>query len=667
MCAKPRLVVLIAVFLTVGAMGAATPPALVNYQGVLRDNNDKPLSGSYDMVFRFIDAATGGNEILLDSHTAAGGVSPVSVTGGLFNVALGSGAVTDGSGPGTYTALDAVFRDYGSVWLEVRIGAETLAPRTRVQSAAYALNATSAATAANASALNGFGSSFFLDTSSTYQIKNGPLRIQNSDPSIAAMSLSCNGTSIGFRSNGCSDYGGLFEAGSSSGTGVVGDNGYYGVRGIGTVGGLFYDPPFYNYAYVGDAPDGGGIAAGGQTRGGFFQTATGNFGDFGYSDRGFYEYGVWSHGKTDGGYFENLSGTWGFVADHLGATIRGNGSKNFEQNHPELDDRTITYSSLEGDEVGTYTRGSGRLVGGEARVALGSTFQFVSNPELGLTVYLTPVGAPARLFVADKSTRELLVKAAPGDPDVAFDYLVVGLRIGFEDANVVRQKEQPSPVPSLAGLYQQQALHPELRATTPRARFETMERTAGRAARTAYPKAAELLAKIRAADQGVTESPSSAHARIPGLEAHQRETAVAGPNLTADRQAVIPALAEATDFMTAEGPIEPGDVVSLDAALPGAVRRSAGAGDALVVGCARTTEAGTAPEGQIAVATSHIVLCRVDATYGAVVVGDRLVASPTPGEAMKAEKAPVDSTVLGRAIDALTSGTGLIRVLVGAK
>ena len=32
-----------------------TPPALLNYQGVLRDDQDVPLEGSYDMTFEFYD------------------------------------------------------------------------------------------------------------------------------------------------------------------------------------------------------------------------------------------------------------------------------------------------------------------------------------------------------------------------------------------------------------------------------------------------------------------------------------------------------------------------------------------------------------------------------------------------------------------------------------
>jgi hypothetical protein len=35
------------------AMMAATPPTIINYQGVLRSASDAPLTGSYDMEFRF--------------------------------------------------------------------------------------------------------------------------------------------------------------------------------------------------------------------------------------------------------------------------------------------------------------------------------------------------------------------------------------------------------------------------------------------------------------------------------------------------------------------------------------------------------------------------------------------------------------------------------------
>jgi len=114
---------------------AADPPDAMHYTGVLRDAADNPIEGTVSMVFRFHDAQTGGNEILVDSHGA------VLVTLGLFDAALGTAAVSDGAGPGTYLSLLDMFRDFDDVWLQIQVNGETLTPRVQVASAAYALNA----------------------------------------------------------------------------------------------------------------------------------------------------------------------------------------------------------------------------------------------------------------------------------------------------------------------------------------------------------------------------------------------------------------------------------------------------------------------------------------------------------------------------------------------
>jgi len=93
------------------AVATVLPPPQLNYQGVLRGPADEPLTGTYDMTFRFFDAETGGNEILIDQHIAGFG-KEVIVDGGLFSVELGGGlGILDGSGPGSYTTLIPVFRD----------------------------------------------------------------------------------------------------------------------------------------------------------------------------------------------------------------------------------------------------------------------------------------------------------------------------------------------------------------------------------------------------------------------------------------------------------------------------------------------------------------------------------------------------------------------------
>ena len=54
---------------------------------------------------------------------------------------------------------------------------------------------------------------------------------------------------------------------------------------------------------------------------------------------------------------------------------------------------------------------------------------------------------------------------------------------------------------------------------------------------------------------------------------------------------------------------------------------------------------------------------KVDASYGAIAPGDLLVASPNPGYAMRTAS-PAPGTIIGKALGALESGTGIIPVIV---
>ena len=72
-------------------------------------------------------------------------------------------------------------------------------------------------------------------------------------------------------------------------------------------------------------------------------------------------------------------------------------------------------------------------------------------------------------------------------------------------------------------------------------------------------------------------------------------------------------------------------------------------------------ETGNAGEKLIAVAGR--VPCKVDASYTSVKPGDLLTTSDTRGHAMKATN-PQIGTILGKALEPLDSGTGVIEVLV---
>lgn len=116
------------------------------------------------------------------------------------------------------------------------------------------------------------------------------------------------------------------------------------------------------------------------------------------------------------------------------------GSKNFVTDHPTDPTKEIVYTSLEGPEAGTYIRGTAQLVNGEAVIELPEHFDLVTA-EGGLTVQVTPWGECNGLYVAERSSRRIVVRELQnGRSNVKFDYLVQGVRRGYEHHQVIREK-----------------------------------------------------------------------------------------------------------------------------------------------------------------------------------------------------------------------------------
>jgi len=65
-----------------------------------------------------------------------------------------------------------------------------------------------------------------------------------------------------------------------------------------------------------------------------------------------------------------------------------------------------------------------------------------------------------------------------------------------------------------------------------------------------------------------------------------------------------------------------------------------------------------------AVALTGTVGVKVDAAYGAIATGDLLVASPTPGHAMRAPSPAPEGAVIGKALEPFAGGAGTIRMAV---
>ena len=751
---------------------AATPPARVNYQGVLRDSSGTPLNGTFDLVFRFHSAATGGDEVLVDTHSAAT-MTAVTVTNGLFNVTLGGGVVADGSGPGSFLNLTDLFANYSSVWMGIEVNSQLLLPRIPFESSPYALNAGS---------LEGKPAASFLDTSTAFQFKTGPVAFDGaSDPNRSAVRVygggnrallatntngvgsatlsnydagiralgryglngpdaagvfsDTDGTALAFIAPGVDGIitygvgsGGVFRRGvqgsytteatlataeygidatgptlggrfrnlanSSARVDLAGTtgSGSYGISASGSeYAGEFLNDPFVSGTYLSTQ---WGIQTSGTL---FYGAGAGQFRDSFYwghvqlarGDVGVVAYGTAAAGVFRHG-FENGWDSWAHLADGSSALI-GAGAKNFVQNHPYDPDAEIVYTALEGDEVGTYTRGSAILEHGVARVKLGRSFSWVTNPDIGLTATVTPRGVPVPLAVESVSTTELVVRAETGARDVVFDYVVQGLRAGFERFSVVRPKREDAPIPPMTEHMEVYAAHPELEEYNALERFAALPDAVRGGKKVDLARSEALVAAIGTGDMSkppvrrrsmlTPEHAAQWERDHPGkslaeAEAHAVEPASpANPGqprsspFESDRSQPEPATARdlapvaAVRIQVAE-PVEPGDVLVNDAARPGDFVRAREAGDRGVIGIV-TGEPGARFLAEAPVALAGMVVpCRVDATEFPIGANDLLMASSLVGHAMRAGENPRQGTVIGKALEPLEAGTGVIKVLV---
>ena len=69
-------------------------------------------------------------------------------------------------------------------------------------------------------------------------------------------------------------------------------------------------------------------------------------------------------------------------------------------------------------------------------------------------------------------------------------------------------------------------------------------------------------------------------------------------------------------------------------------------------------------EGRVPLAVVGVVPVNASAENGPIQPGDMLVASSTPGHVMRAGPNPAVGTVIGKALEPLDEGTGVIQMLV---
>jgi len=127
--------------------------------------------------------------------------------------------------------------------------------------------------------------------------------------------------------------------------------------------------------------------------------------------------------------------------------------------------------------------------------------------------------------------------------------------------------------------------------------------------------------------------------------------------------------ADFAEMLPAVEGLEAGDVLTID--LEGILARSTQAYQPTVIGVYSTQPGflggasdGDDLTGKIPLAILGVVPVKASAENGSIQPGDMLVASDTPGHAMRAGEDSPQGTVIGKALEALDDGTGIILMIV---
>ncbi len=249
--------------------------------------------------------------------------------------------------------------------------------------------------------------------------------------------------------------------------------------GSNTVYGVTFAPGAGVYGFVGD--DGYGVsgsAHGSEARGvvGFATRDNG----IGAEGRGNRE-GVFGRVLRSTGFagvhgsVQSTSSYGVFSSGDFGAT----GNKYFVQPHPTDPATNLRLICLEGNESGTYFRGTMSLHKGHAEIPIPEDWQLVSD-DAGITVQVTPRLGSARITIWKKSRENIIVK---GTEDCEFDYVVNGVRRGF--AKLQLRIDNRAYRPTAAGVPYGAELSDEVRSIlvqngTLNADYTPNEVTAGR-------------------------------------------------------------------------------------------------------------------------------------------------------------------------------------------
>jgi hypothetical protein len=521
---------------TVGASSPATPdtadstPTILNYQGIVRVDDEAYDGPTGHFKFAIVDAAAGdGTANYWANDGQANGepatAVPLPVSEGLFNVLLGDTGLT-GMSQAIDAAVFATEPAYLRVWFSPTGAAgsyEALEPNQRIASVAYALHAAYAENAPvnpNAHTVDGFhasavptanrlialddsahlrvprmvdsdNASFYADPASTSILSSLDVRskLHNSNATYVDVNddlrahrfvdrqstgyyvdpgggsvidnmwgnyFAVNehqakaGFTVGDSSSNDIDHGlrvlnpdltGVWVSGSGDHGVWIAGAGDDGVNVSSAVGDGLHVGTTDAYGVNIYESQFSGVYVGNTEATGFYAENVG----WGLYVDSAQHYGVNARGRAGGGFFRDAdSGAYTYAA-YGNYGVLSNRTKNFVQEHPTDPGTLIIYASLEGGEAGTYYRGTARLEQGTAVVKLPEHFSLVTEEE-GLTVQVTPRADCMGLYVAEVTTRQIVVKELQGGTsNAAFDFTINGVRAGFADYQVMHEATDVMP------------------------------------------------------------------------------------------------------------------------------------------------------------------------------------------------------------------------------
>jgi len=458
------------------------------YQGQLQ-NNGVPQNGPCDLRFKLFDASSSGNQI---GSTQT--LSSVGITNGLFTVSLDFGASAF-TGSARWLQSAVACPSGGSfTTLSPR---QAMSP---TPNAIFAENAAVATDGATLGGNGSSGSPLHVASPLTINGSGVPaITGSNSSLQPGVYGVSAGGAGVWGDSNGSDGVHGHTTYGAAAG--VAGYNDSFGpaIFGLSATGDGVYGQGVYgvegysqsSQAVRGVSPQGDGVyGEGGNGVEGYSPGYTGVRGTSGGFPNGI---GVWgsttsgaagvrgdassngagvsgsndsagdgvigySAGNTNNNdgigvlaigtatcdfYWNCSPGSWAFRSTgyaqfsdnvYVAGSFSIGGYKNFVTPHPTDPSKQISYVSLEGPESGTYFRGTAHIVNGFAEVEVPESFRLVTA-ENGLTAVATPFGTLATIVCLQKSLEKIVFQ---GSADVEFDYIVNGVRAGFQDHHAIQ-------------------------------------------------------------------------------------------------------------------------------------------------------------------------------------------------------------------------------------